>query len=371
MSEITDHPAWLAADSCGVTGPSPGLRPSGHCQPAYGYYGQALQQHPPLSLLPPPPPHQLPPMLGPRALLLAALLLSPAVRSTGAPEPAPRYMYMHMYCSDWQLEAPASGAARQVGQAAPGGPSHCVCPGGKTKEQLPGSTRTDWGWHCAGAPAPAPGPSGAACEFDAICSHCRGAWWPVCGVDGQTYSSECRAACTCVAVAIQGACDGWGVAPTSRRVVAPSSESRPTPEVSAKVDIDRADGTHTSYLSGALAAAAATKTNTERMKALQEHAAAFQAKVVDTAQQDEHAAIPSHLQEWSEPTCTGADTDREAAADGETACDGGTCPEQHTAAPPHSVAGGAVYGQAKAEKYGKPALESAAYMYTSTNKQDL
>jgi hypothetical protein len=43
----------------------------------------------------------------------------------------------------------------------------------------------------------------------AACQQCKPIWYPVCGVDGHTYTSRCRARCKCVGVEHDGQCGGW------------------------------------------------------------------------------------------------------------------------------------------------------------------
>lgn len=238
-------------------------------------------------------------------------------------------------CSDWP--------ERTIGsQLRHGGPAHCTCGPGQTKEHI--GADGDWGWHCTSYNAPA-----TSCEFDAMCSHCKTqGWWPVCGVDGHTYSSACRAKCKCVSVASEGACDGWGggntKVPSSSPAAAGIHAAQPMasrPGISARVDITRADGTHTMYHSRPpsrepavvdyLEAATTATTKLQQMELIREHAAKSSAQSSPPPSPDDEATIPTHLSEWHDPegaTATASDFDVDESCDSEN----GVCYEQPSVA---------------------------------------
>jgi hypothetical protein len=287
-------------------------------------------------------------------------------------------------CSDWP-ERTFGGQLRR------GGPAHCTCEPGQTKEHL--GAQEDFGWHCTDNKDPA-----AYCEFDAICSHCKGlGWWPVCGVDGRTYSSACRAKCKCVAVASEGACDGWAVGGQSDPSPLPDAASTPTarpgtPKISARVQITHADGTELTYhsrppssdptVADYLAAAPDATTKLQQMELLHEHTAksSVQSPQLPSSpppppSDENDDPIPAHLSDWHGPE--GADAKANGGAD-EESCDSedGTCFERSTAARKDSGEGdqgeAAAAKEARRASYGKSpqanAYSSSARDYAS--KQD-
>lgn len=231
-------------------------------------------------------------------------------------------------CSDWP-ERDFGGKMRR------GGPAHCTCGPGQMKEHQ--GDEDDYGWHCTDIPA-------KYCEFDAICSHCKAlGWWPVCGVDGQTYSSACRAKCKCVAVASEGACEGWGSGiaqnPSSSSPAAVDTERAESLRVSARVQITRADGTELAYhsrppsenptVANYLEAAPDATTNLEHMELLHEHVAksSVQSPSAPPPASDEAEAIPAHLSDWQD-----AEDLRPKAGAADEDCEGedGMCFEKNT-----------------------------------------
>ena len=217
-----------------------------------------------------------------------------------------------VHCSEWP---------RGVGGWR-GGPAHCTCPHGQAKAQAAG-LGTHWGWICldaepgvgAGSGGGGSGAAaGAGCEFDAVCSHCRGEAWPVCGVDGHTYSSACRARCRCVAVASEGECNGW------------QSAGAAPPKTGSSLRLHRQE---------ALASLSARV-----------HATATPA--AQPAPPPNEATVPAHLSEWSEaravasrpsqqPTVTAQADAAECEATGDGASD------QSRPRPEYSAGRGSVY----------------------------
>lgn len=264
-----------------------------------------------------------------------------------------------IFCSDWSSGASRGGGSSGSSKSWRGGPSHCTCKEGQTKVHSEGA-QPAWGWSCTETVQA----EADRCEFDAICSHCKAqSWWPVCGVDGQTYSSACRAECRCVAVASQGACDGWDSSRTSSSSASRPAASAtgtssppPTPGVSARVDVTRADGTHMSYRSRSaasdqaaaayLAEAPGATTKLQQMELLQEHAATVRGQQRTQLQSPppppppaeaevEDDAIPDHLSQWHDTSATATAAATAAAAgadDAEEPCDSEDemCFEQHS-----------------------------------------
>ena len=198
-----------------------------------------------------------------RLALCCGFAAGPSPASPASPAGTAATLGGSVHCSEWP---------RGVGGWR-GGPAHCTCPHGQAKTQAAG-LGTRWGWHCLDAE---PGASAgsekvqllqdtkSACELDAVCSHCRGEAWPVCGVDGHTYSSACRARCRCVGVAAEGECNGW------------QSAGAAPPKTGSSLRLHRQE---------ALASLSARV-----------HAATTTSQPAPPANE---ATVPAHLSEWSE-----------------------------------------------------------------------